>query len=400
MYSKLFFAMAGIIKRKNKWVAVFRDASGKEVRKSTGVDIKPKAILPGQNIRTVMSTLEAKARIIADEMESKAKGRPANEQVIEALGVDAERIHGKKHSSVPVNAYLKEFLSARNQKAQERDGKAINQFLDYLGERKTAPLGSITKIETEGFALHELERVASGTVGRYLRSLSFAFNQAVSHEIIQRNPFKGILSRIEKDDKQEKDSFTPEQVRRLLKVLPGEWSDMVRVCLYTGGQRLGDIARLKWEQVNMAGGYVAMTTEKTKRKMSTPIITPLKEVFVRREKSRVSEYVFPIAAMKYAQAGDASRTLSPEFTSLLLKHGFIEKTMKEKKGDRRQQANLTFHSLRSTAVTMLRDAGVSADLCRIIVGHDSEEIQRVYYRPQKKDIADTMESFGESLSLD
>lgn len=36
-----------------------------------------------------------------------------------------------------------------------------------------------------------------------------------------------------------------EEAKRLAEVLPGEWTDMVRVCLYTGGQRLGDIAKLK-----------------------------------------------------------------------------------------------------------------------------------------------------------
>jgi len=34
--------MAGIIKRNNKWVAVFRTLDGKETRKTTGIDVVPK----------------------------------------------------------------------------------------------------------------------------------------------------------------------------------------------------------------------------------------------------------------------------------------------------------------------------------------------------------------------
>lgn len=41
--------MAGIIKRNNKWVAVLRTLDGREVRKTTGIEILPKVLLPGTN---------------------------------------------------------------------------------------------------------------------------------------------------------------------------------------------------------------------------------------------------------------------------------------------------------------------------------------------------------------
>ena len=72
-------------------------------------------------------------------------------------------------------------------------------------------------------------------------------------------------------------------------------------------------------------------------------------------------------------------------------HGFIENMNNAPRhGDRRRQADLSFHSLRATAVTALRLAGVPSDLCRVIVGHDSEEIERVYFRPDSAAIAEAM----------
>lgn len=59
--------------------------------------------------------------------------------------------------------------------------------------------------------------------------------------------------------------------------------------------------------------------------------------------------------------------------------------------NRRKVSSLSFHSLRATTVTALRLAGVPADLCRVIVGHRSELIERVYFRPDEKDIAKAME---------
>lgn len=119
--------------------------------------------------------------------------------------------------------------------------------------------------------------------------------------------------------------------------------------------------------------------------MNKPIIKPLERVLRRRKEVSISKYVFPIAAMKHSQGGGKSSKLSLEFTDFLEEHGFIEKK-KEQKGDRRELAEKSFHSLRATAVTVLRLAGVPADLCRFIVGHDSEEIEKVYFRPQNEEV--------------
>lgn len=134
-----------------------------------------------------------------------------------------------------------------------------------------------------------------------------------------------------------------------------------------------------------------MTTQKTKRHMNKPIITPLKEVLERRLACRMSDYVFPVAAMRHAQADNTTGKLSIDFTTLLKQFGFIEATTNVLPGNRRKVSSLSFHSLRATTVTALRLAGVPADLCRVIVGHRSELIERVYFRPDEKDIAKAME---------
>ena len=98
-----------------------------------------------------------------------------------------------------------------------------------------------------------------------------------------------------------------------------------------------------------------------------------------------------LAAMRHTQAGNTCGKLSMDLHELLKQHGFIENIDKSSlQGNRRQQAELSFHSLRATAVTALRLAGVPSDLCRFIVGHDSEEIQRVYFRPDTAAVIEAM----------
>lgn len=396
----MYSTMAGIIQRANKWVAVYRDASGKEIRKTTGISILPKVLAPGTSKKKAMEQTRAMARLVADEMEKACRcGFMDTEKIKAIAGGDIASAVSK--SALGVRSYMREWLESRRGKkgAFERDGKAVRQFLSFLGaSREEMPMNAVSRGIAEEWMEKELERVASGTVERYLASLSAAFTAACRKEIIARNPFAGVRpSRLNRTDKQERGAFTADEVRRMVEVFPDEWPDMILVCLYTGGQRLGDIASMRWDQINLNDQILAMTTQKSKRRMVKPIIAPLKDLLERRGELRVNDFVFPISAMKYMNQGMKSSKLSLEFTSLLREHGFIEPQRGTTEGDRRVLSEKSFHSLRATAVTMLRLAGVPADLCRFIVGHDSEEIERVYMRPQLEDISKAMEHISNEV---
>lgn len=385
--------MAGLIKRKNSWVALF-NVAGKQIRKTTKIPVVPSVIPAGKSKMAVMRENEAKARLIAEELEKAANGERVDAEKVKAIIGEREGkklLRGNQYMQ-GVKEYLEEWLKIRQKGTIKNDRVAVRQFLSFLGDSQNMPLDMVTPEHARRFMEKELERVSSGTVKNLTNCLRAAFNRAIDGKLIVSNPFHRIIpGKQDKTDKHERRAFTMEEAKRLTEVLPGEWPDMVRVCLYTGGQRIGDIARLKWEQVNLEGGLIAMTTEKTKRRMNKPIIQPLKEVLTRRYEGRANEYVFPLAAMKHAQADNTSSKLSTEFTTLLKKHGFIENLNNAPlHGDRRKLPDLSFHSLRATAVTALRLAGVPADLCRFIVGHDSEEIERVYFRPDSEAIVEAM----------
>lgn len=394
--------MAGIIKRKNKWVAICRTLDGREIRRTTGIDVIPKALMPGANKRAAMAQNEARARLVAEEMEKDIRFGVFDVEKVKAIAGESAAALKARRGGISVNKYLTSWLDARKNKrgALERDGVAVRRFLDFLGEGRDMILSAVSKGMAMDFVQREMERVSPGTVIRYVATLSGAFNAALDRELIPRNPFRGVKpTKAEHDsEKQERAAFSMDEVKTILDRFPGEWPDMVRVCLYTGGQRLGDIATMKWEQINMDGGLISMRTEKTKRRMNKPLIAPLKKILERRMEGRINEFVFPLAAMKHAQGGGKSGKLSLEFTDLLRQHGIIAPKTEEKNGDRRQLAEKSFHSLRATAVTVLRLAGVPADLCRYIVGHDSEEIERVYFRPDSGDVQAAMDKIADELN--
>lgn len=385
--------MAGLKKRNNTWFATFNIAGKRQV-KTTGIPIVPAFVPPGKTKTAMMKQNQANARIIAQELEKAAMGHPLNASVIKSLAghkKGSQILRGKTYMQ-GLKDFLHEWMKTRRETTLKNDKTAISRFLLFMGDASNIPLDMVTNQHARDFMDRELERVSSGTVGIYLANLKTAFQKAVDSRMITYNPFSKIRpGKQDREDKQQRRAFTMEEAKRLTEVLPGEWPDMVRVCLYTGGQRLGDIAKLKWEQIDLEGGLIAMTAQKTKRRTNKPIIAPLKSVLERRKASSVSEYVFPMAAMRHTQAGNTCGKLSMDLHELLKQHGFIENIDKSSlQGNRRQQAELSFHSLRATAVTALRLAGVPSDLCRFIVGHDSEEIERVYFRPDTAAVIEAM----------
>lgn len=55
--------MAGLIKRKNSWVALF-NVAGKQIRKTTKIAVTPSVISPGKSKMAMIRKNEAKACLI------------------------------------------------------------------------------------------------------------------------------------------------------------------------------------------------------------------------------------------------------------------------------------------------------------------------------------------------
>ena len=47
-------------------------------------------------------------------------------------------------------------------------------------------------------------------------------------------------------------------------------------------------------------------------------------------------------------------------------------------GGRRASSELSFHSLRHTAVTLLKDAGIPQAVVQELIGHDSQQMSALY----------------------
>lgn len=394
--------MAGVYKRGNLYWAFWR-VGGKSVRRSTGVKVKD-GVNPGRELRRL-------AGITAEAMERAAK---AASPAMAVAAVDAVK-SAAMAAGMEIEAAemsLREWAEAwkktqKSKKSFANCERAIRNFLEILGERADKGISQITPAEIDDWAERRLDKVSAGTVDREAAEVSAMFNRAVREGRIDRNPAVSYrMPAWAKNEKQERDPMTVEQIQIILREFPGEWPDLVRVCLLLGGQRLGDVAGLRWSQIEWDVGLIRLRTQKTSRNMTKPIIEPLRRILERRKRETIigDDRVFPYSAIRIAEAGGNTSKLSIEFGKLLEKYGIREtkEQLVAKYGNRRAgrlMSKLSFHSLRSTATTFLLLAGVPPVLVQHIVGHDSAEIERAhYFKPGSDAEAEAMRKMADFLS--
>lgn len=227
---------------------------------------------------------------------------------------------------------------------------------------------------------------------KYLTALSPAFKAAMDDEFIDRNPFFQVpVPQSVKYGKNVKSAFDQDEVALMLERLPGEWRSMVIFCLCLGGQRLGDLATLQWNQIDMQKGVISLTTGKTKRIMCIPIIHVLRQHIL--SLPHINEYVHPECARHYKR--NSSAYLSYQFRVILQGRGIVHEDVSKSSGGRtRNVFPKTFHCLRATAATWLHTAGIDHALARELVGHDSEASHQLYIRPSEEARREALEKLG------
>ncbi len=166
-----------------------------------------------------------------------------------------------------------------------------------------------------------------------------------------------------------------------MEVADDEWRGMILFGFYIG-QRLGDIASLTRQKLDLERAEIKLRTDKTGRLQILPLAAPLlKYVKKLRLANDPNTPLFPRAFAIVERQGRTGN-LSNQFHKILVAVGLAEKRSHHGTGKGRNASrklnDVSFHSLRHTATTQLKAAGISDAIAREFVGHDSEEISNSY----------------------
>lgn len=388
--------MASIHRQKGKphWFCAFYDGLGRRRFKSTGTESKSRANIICESWRRTSelarqgSLTQQRTKEIADEaLEAVGEdGKPLSkyqaarlrelvEGTIDGIAKQAG-IQIPRYSVVEYFAgWLKDQESLRKERTFARYKTVVDSFLDTLGTRRNAALNALGPEEVEAYRNSLANRLAPGTVNLSVKILRVALNPAWKKQLIDRNP-AALVDIVTKEGPDKRRPFTLDEIKKILGVASQEWKAAVLFGLYCG-LRLGDVANLTWANVDLAQQSLTLQTRKTGRTQSLPLAAPLLRCVEALPAGDTPDTpLFP------SLAGKDVGQLSNQFYEIMTSAGLVPARTHEGKGKgrnaARQQNQISFHCLRHTATSLLKNAGVSDAIARDIIGHESEAVSRAY----------------------
>jgi len=394
--------MASLVKlpQSKYLVAAFRDSRGRQHRRST------------------RETDRKRAQRVADVYERVAKGKGNASRVRQTI---SEFFADHFHEDLPtasVRVYFTRWLAARKPELARatylRYEKTIQRFLRHLGTGADHQLETVTRAHVAAFRDALAVRTSHSNANIALKVLKVAFRTARVDGYLLQDPAEGVKTFRNASSATYRRPFSLDELRAVLAVADAQWTSLIKFGIYTG-QRLADIALLRWSQIDLKRNEIHFYVRKTKKRLLVPIAAPLKEHLLSlpsRTRKRATSTarrplnaipadkpVHPEACRIVTRQHGRVGTLSNAFADLLAQAGLREartsRSTGRGRGNRRRGMDLSFHSLRHTAVSLLKDAGVADAVVMEIVGHQSAAMSHRYTHVGKESLAKAAASLPE-----
>jgi integrase len=361
--------MATVLKQPGTryWIAAFRDASGKQHRRST------------------RETNRRRALEVARQFEKASKGK-GNPHQVKATFADFYREHfGVELPFSTLRAYCHNWLATRKGETASatyaRYEKTVNRFLEFLGSSQAeADLNTVTKSHITAFRDSMVARYTTRTANLYLKIVKMVFRCARLEGYLLQDPAESVKTLKNHAGASIRRPFTLDELRAILAVADSEWQSLIRCGLYTG-QRLSDLAALTWNQIDVERDEIRLTVRKTGKSLLIPIASVLREHLLSVAGDDPRAPVHPRSyGIVNSQKGRVG-TLSNQFAEILITAGLRPPRIPGSKppgSSRRTPEALSFHSLRHTSVSLLKDAGIPDAVVMALVGHESAAMSHRY----------------------
>lgn len=373
--------MASVHKRPDSkfWIASFTDSTGRQLKRSTKKSDKKEALK------------------MAIDFESTALGQLSVKQATAVIG-GLMAAQGKALPSVTVRAWVKRWVARREKEVSlatyrfyESTGR---KWVEWLGARADGPLSAQNVQALMEYREAMARRMSPSSVNHRMTGISMILRAARLERLIDENPMDFVkpLKEDRGGEREGRQPFTTAQIKAVLQACEPEWKSMVLCGAYTG-QRLADIATLKWDKVDLAAKTIALKTRKTGRYQNLPMAPALfdhlsawaqgRDGRNTQFKEEYHGFLHPGAAGHILRTGVSGR-LSNEF-AVILSHAGLRKpetVTRESTGKGREVPRarhaLSFHSLRHTATSWMKAANIPASVVMDFIGHDDAAMSRIY----------------------
>jgi integrase len=356
--------MASIQRRRGSklWTAYFRDQNKRLHCRSTGVQERKQA------------------QQIADAYEAASRNTRAKRQLTRVL-CDMYRLVGEPQTTTPVLTVREHISAWLGTKTNETKTSTLafsrsstGKLLSFLGSRAEVPLLSITKVDLTAYRDQLAITLSARTTTHHMAVVGMLFRSALADALLADDPSAFIKSVKKEKAASARRAFTLPELQSLLSVADNEWRSMILFGLYSG-QRLMDIAQLRWNNLDLVRNEIRLETGKTGKVLILPIAEPLRrhiETLTVTDDPRAPIHPRAFAAKRVS-------VLSNQFAGILVAAGLRTDCSEVKlKGRRRRVFELGYHCLRHTATSFLHEAGIPEAVTQAYIGHSSESSHKLY----------------------
>jgi integrase len=363
--------MASINRRPGSriWRAFYRDENGKQFCKSTGTSDKKAALQ------------------IAHQYEAAAKQKRTWRQVSKVLSELHETLSGQKIPVVSVREFAKQWLDSKQLTLARRSfafyQSSVTKFLEQLGTRADLALSELSKSDILSYRAFLAKSLHPVTANHELQIVRMLFRSARREELITDDPAEYVESIRQKGITTIRRAFTVAEIQAVLSVCDPEWKTLTLCALYTG-QRLSDLASLRWNNIDLVNNQLRFVTAKTGRTMILPLAPPLRKHLEALPRSDDPNAPLHPRAFAILARSAGPSTLSYQFGEILTQAGLRPKTEGLRTGNnqthtrRYSEHALSFHCLRHTCVSLLHAAGLPESVAMEFSGHASSKAHKLY----------------------
>ncbi len=265
------------------------------------------------------------------------------------------------HKHISFKDYSKQYLEFRKSEISARtkrfyqDNLRLHVF-PYLGhlELDQVSIQDIKKVllEAENKGLSERSKQIIYSI------MSLIMKEAFFDQLVEKNPVANVKR--PKLQKTEKVIVSKTDFMKILHEADEQMKVILMVAWYTG-LRVGEIAVLKWKNVDMVNNVISVDSTYSKEEPGD-IKAPKTQAGIRkvpvssdlidkiRTMKQTSDFLFPTKQLPYITPSE----ISHKFTKIVRKLGIKD---------------ITFHSLRHTHATMLVESNIHPKAVQIRLGH-------------------------------
>lgn len=236
------------------------------------------------------------------------------------------------------------------------------------------------------------------TIHTNLSSIRTILNRAVDEGFAERdkNPFYKIKLKKAPTDRA---YLTDDELRSFQDVIIEEGSrmfdtkNMFIFACYTGGLRIADILRLKWE--NYDGSHIILNTKKTGALVSIKTIEPASSILnyyrskLESDEDSLNKFIFPVLNENFSKWSEEKQHLAIASATTIANNNLKLVAIKAK-----IKKHITFHSSRHTFGTMALRKGIGLEYVSRLMGHSRVSQTELYAKIVNEELDNAMDKLN------